>query len=306
MSNSNAPIALFLYNRPWHTRQAVEALLANAEAPETPLHIFSDAPKDISASEAVAQVRAYIREIRGFKSVSIIERETNLGLGRSIIDGVTRVCEEHGRVIVLEDDLIASPFFLAYMNDGLVRYAEDERVISIHGYVYPVGPELPETFFLKGADCWGWATWRRGWKLFEPDGKKLLTELSERGLTWKFDYDGAYPHTRMLKAQIEGKNDSWAIRWHASAYARGKLTLYPGRSLIQNIGFDNSGIHCGSNGALAAKMTDKPVRVGQIPVKEDPETRRKIVAFLYRARTRGVFRRFMDLWQRIFNGRKRQ
>ena len=294
---SYAPVALFTYGRPWHTRRTVEALLANAEAPETALHVFSDAPRDAATVKAVAEVRSFLREIKGFKSVSIIERKDNFGLAHSIIDGVTRVCEEYGRVIVLEDDLVTSPYFLRYMNDGLIRYEGEERVISIHGYMYPIKANLPETFFLMGADCWGWATWKRGWDMFVPDGRQLQNELKARKLTRRFDYDGAYPHTKMLQAQIEGKNDSWAIRWHASAYVKGMLTLYPKSSLVQNIGFDSSGTHCGSDVSLTAKMTEKPVQVGQIPVREDSEVRRRVVIFLFLARLTLIFRKLKEFFK---------
>lgn len=280
----NAPVALFVYNRPWHTRQTVEALRANAEALETPLYVFSDAPKDVAASNAVAEVRSFIRNISGFKSVSIVERECNLGLARSIINGVSYVCEEHGRVIVLEDDLVTSPYFLKFMNEGLVKYQNDQRVISIHGYIYPVEQALPEAFFLKGADCWGWATWKRGWDLFDPDGKRLLNELKRRELTRQFDFDGSYPFTRMLQNQIVGKNNSWAIRWYASAFLKDKLTLYSGRSLVQNIGLDGSGTHCSATSGLSSKIADYPILAGMIPVEENSFARRVIVNYNKRAR----------------------
>lgn len=264
-----APIALFVYNRPEHTRQTVEALLANAEAAQTSLHIFSDAPRNEAANQAVAEVRSYVRCIAGFKSVAIIERETNFGLARSIIDGVTRLCEEYGCVIVVEDDIVTSPYFLAYMNDALALYEHDERVISIGGYQYPVKATLPETFFLKGADCWGWATWKRGWDLFESDGRVLLQELTQHKLTHRFDFDGAYPYTKMLKNQIKGKNNSWAIRWYASAFLKDKLTLYPGRSLVLNIGNDNTGVHCSTTSAFTGDISEAPVKVELIPVEEN-------------------------------------
>lgn len=274
-----APVALFVYDRPWHARRTVEALLANAEAAKTSLYVFSDGPRNAGASDTVAQVRSYIREIGDFGSVTVIERESNLGLARSIIDGVTRLCEKHGRVIVVEDDLVTSPHFLKYMNDGLNLYEHDERVISIHGYQYPVKTALPETFFLRGADCWGWATWKRGWDLFEPDGRLLLRQLQERKLTDRFDFDGSYPYARMLKKQIEGKNDSWAIRWHASAFLKDKFTLYPGCSLVRNIGTDSSGTHCSTTGAYTGELADSPIRIDPIRVEENDYAREQIVRF---------------------------
>jgi len=108
---------------------------------------------------------------------------------------------------------------------------------SIHGYWYPVDRQVPETFFLRGASCWGWATWSRAWQLFEGDGRQLLAELERQGLTHRFDLDGAMAYTRMLKDQIAGKNNSWAIRWHAAMFLAGRLQLSPGTSLVRNTGF---------------------------------------------------------------------
>ena len=297
----SAPVALFVYNRPGHTRKTVEALLANTLARQTQLYVFSDAPKNRVASLAVAEVRSYIRSITGFKSITIVERETNFGLARSIIDGVTRLCVECGRVIVVEDDLVTSPYFLKFMNEGLELYESDDRVISVHGYVYPVKAPLPETFFLRGADCWGWATWKRGWDFFEPDGRSLLQELNAANLTHRFDFDGAHPYCRMLRNQIKGKNNSWAIRWYASAFLKDKLTLYPGRSLVRNIGTDNSGAHCSTSVMFAGEMADSPIAIEPIAVEEHEGARQEIVKFHRTARRltpRRVLRKLADMVQR--------
>lgn len=280
-----APVALFVYNRPQHTRQTVEALLANAESAQTPLYIFSDAPKNAAANKEVTEVRSMLRNITGFKSVTIIERENNLGLANSIIAGVSHICAEHGRVIVLEDDLVTSPYFLKFMNEGLEKYQDEHQVISIHGYIYPVEQVLPETFFLKGADCWGWSTWKRGWDLFDPDGKKLLAELKRRKLTRQFDFDGSYPYIKMLKNQITGKNDSWAIRWYASAFLADKLTLYPGRSLVHNTGIDGSGTHCSDTMDFSGEFAHSPITVEDIEVEENPIARRQFVQFHLRTQS---------------------
>ena len=184
------PIALFVYNRLGHTQRTIEALKQNILAENSGLIIFSDAPKSEAQTDAVQEVRKYIREIEGFQSVTIVEREANLGLARSIIDGVTTIVSKYGRIIVLEDDMVTSQYFLTYMNEALEKYADDERVVSIHGYVYPVKQSLPDAFFLPGADCWGWATWSRGWACFNSDGQFLLDELKRRKLIRAFDFNG--------------------------------------------------------------------------------------------------------------------
>lgn len=269
-----APIALFAYNRPEHLRRTIEALKKNAIASQSEVYIFSDAARNSLDSERVEAVREYIRTVTGFSKIHTTERVKNKGLAESIISGVSEVLRVHESVIVLEDDMVTSPYFLAYMNEALTRYATDSRVISIHGYVYPVKAQLPETFFLRGADCWGWATWRRGWKLFNTDGASLLKTLEERNLIKKFDFDGVYPYTQMLKDQIAGRNDSWAIRWYASAFLSDKLTLYPGRSLINNIGNDKSGRHAAATTVFDSAISMTPVRVAEIEVSESVEARR--------------------------------
>jgi GT2 family glycosyltransferase len=184
-----APITLFVYNRLNHTRQTVEALLRNELAAESEFFVFSDGPRSETDREKVLAVRSYLKTINSFKKVAVIERDKNFGLAESIIAGVTEIVNRYGRIIVLEDDMVTSPYFLKYMNDALEIYKDEEKVISIHGYIYPVRDKLPETFFLRGADCWGWATWKRGWDLFDPDGRKLLEQLQKRNLTRTFDFE---------------------------------------------------------------------------------------------------------------------
>ena len=165
--------------------------------------------------------------------------------------------------------MVTSPYFLRYMNDALEFYEDEEQVISIHGYIYPVKDILPETFFLKGADCWGWATWKRGWNLFEPDARKLLDRLKARRLTRRFDFDGSYAYTKMLDDHVKGKNNSWAIRWYASAFLEEKLTLYPGKSLVFNTGNDASGTHCKAVRTFDSIICQEPINITKIPVIED-------------------------------------
>jgi hypothetical protein len=266
MTRDCAPIALFVYARQAHLRQTLEALRRNALAGESELIVFSDGPKSPTETEAVAVVRDYLRTIEGFKSITIVEQERNLGLAASIIAGVGRVCESHGRVIVMEDDLITSPYFLTFMNDALDRYGDTPEVAAISGYHPPFDVQLPETFFQRDAECWGWATWKRAWQAFNPDGQALLTELRRRKLTHLFDQKGSYPYIRMLEAQAEGRIDSWAIRWRASVFLNDGLSLYPGRSLTQNIGLDGSGTHGDMLNIGEDKVSDRAIRVESVPL----------------------------------------
>jgi len=267
-----APIALFVYDRLDMTIKTVDALKNNTLSHESSLFIYSDAAKDTSNFAEVEKIREYILGIVGFKEVTIIRREKNFGLAENIIDGVGSLVEKYGKVIVLEDDLITHPKFLEFMNKGLDAYEDDTNVASIHGFVYPI-KDLPETFFLKGADCWGWATWNRAWRVFERDGSLLLEELKKQKTTYEFDFGGSYPYTKMLKDQINGRNNSWAIRWYASAFLRNMVTLYPRESLVAHIGY--CGTHTrwysrydNSNGAINTEYIPTLKKIDTIVIKE--------------------------------------
>ncbi len=274
---SYAPIVLFVYNRVWHTKQTIDALKQNELAKESELFIYSDAPSNEEAVIDVDNVRAFIKTVTGFKKVTIVERTTNLGLAASIIKGVTEIVNQHEEIIVLEDDLVTSPIFLSYMNEALEIYKNEYRVASIHGYVYPID-NLSETFFIRGADCWGWATWKRAWKDLEQDGKKLLDEVKSRNLQREADFNRSYGYTKMLKDQIKGKVDSWAVRWYMSNFLLNKLTLYPGNSLVQNIGNDNSGTHRENSNRYITKLNNE-LKLQKIEIGEDKIARQNFEKF---------------------------
>ena len=296
-----APILLFVYNRPLHVRRSIESLLANELAKESELYIFSDAAKDEATQPNVNEVRQFIHSIKGFKEIHYVERTDNWGLARNIIDGVTRLVNEYGRVIVLEDDLIVAPYFLQFMNDALETYKDEENVCHIQACDFTKDPILPDTFLIKWTGSWGWATWKRAWKLFNPNGQELLDELIKRKLTYRFDFNGKYGYTRMLRNQIKGKNNSWAIRWNASLFLADKLSLNVGKSLIQNEGFDGSGTNCGSGNLYASDLWMKPLPVVKIqPIVENEEARQAFSN--YYARTNSFFAKAIRRIKRTLKG----
>lgn len=249
MNNDNkiAPIALFVYNRPWHTRQTIESLRDNELAERSDLIIFSDGPKTAADDDSVASVRNYLKSIQGFRTVTVIERINNWGLAANIIDGVTETVNKFGRVIVLEDDLLTNQGFLDYMNQALTRYKDEDQVMQISGHMFAVDI-VPKTdaVFLPLTTSWGWATWKRSWDHFDPSATGYEKLKNDRTLRYKFNLDGSYNYFNMLLAQKNNKVDSWAIRWYLSVFMMNGLTLFPISSFIENIGFDGSGTHCGN------------------------------------------------------------
>ncbi|PMH39149.1 hypothetical protein BCU69_19185 [Vibrio cyclitrophicus] len=253
MINKYAPICLFVYNRPEHTKKTIDALVRNTKALDSDLYIFSDAAKNIGAIDDVEKVREIIHDISGFNAISIIESEFNKGLANSIIDGVSDVISKYGKVIVLEDDLILSPLTLEYLNIMLCEYKEEEHVFSVTSYNYPDKTvKVPDNFeyenYFTGRPCsWGWATWEDRWDLVKWKGAPYTDFLNHKSIQKQFAEYSGNDISRMLKKQLEGKIDSWAVRFTYNCFLLGKVASYPVKSYITNIGADGSGTHKGLN-----------------------------------------------------------
>jgi hypothetical protein len=275
-----APIALFVYNRPEHTRRTINYLKKNLLADESRLFIFSDAAKTDADQAKVEQVRHLLKEVTGFKAIKIIERKQNLGLADSIISGVTQLVNEYGKVIVFEDDLLSSPYALQYFNDALKRYANEERVMHIGAYMYNLkGRKLPETFFYRAASSWGWATWARAWKNFEPDIDQLISQFDKEKIN-RFSIEHTMNFWKQVQGYKAGKNNSWAIRWYASVFLKDGLTLNPSKSLINNIGHDGTGVHSNVEAMYQVKISQKQVKNFPDEIKEDAHAYSAIRHFL--------------------------
>lgn len=306
---SLAPIILFVYNRPFHTKAVLNNLAANNEAKDSILCIFCDGAKPGATQETIQkikQTRSIARKENRFKQVKIVEHVDNKGLANSIIEGVSKICGEYGSVIVLEDDIVTSPFFLRYMNNALLLYKDIDHVGSINGYWYPTKHKMPETFFLRNQSCWGWATWARAWNLFESDGLKLLNRLRDAKLDKQFDLEGAIQYTKMLEDQILKKNDSWAIRWDASLFLANKLSLYPQTSLVENIGFDGSGIHSNATSIYFSELANEPINLFAIPIKESEYGRKALIHFYKNERWKSRWSKLYSLatisfWKKKFS-----
>lgn len=245
--SKNAPIALFIYKRPEHTRRVLEALVANRGFSESTLYVFADGARRSDEEEQVQATREAVRSFR-LDNLVLKTNDKNLGLSKSIITGVTDLCNKYGQVIVLEDDLVVTPYFLDYLNRALELYADEDQVMQVSGHVFPadyVGKA--DCMFLSMTTSWGWATWHRAWQHFDATGRGYELLKKDRSLRRQFDLGGAYPYFRMMENDRTGKVDSWAIRWYLSVFMRGGLTLFPKRSLIRNIGLDGSGEHCGKS-----------------------------------------------------------
>ena len=242
-----SPIVLFVYNRPWHTQQTIEALQKNELAGESNFIIYSDEARNKDEQENVDKVRLYINQINKFKKVTIIKRETNWGLANNIVDGVTKVVNQYGKIIVLEDDLVTSPYFLKYMNEALDFYKDEGKVWHISGWNYPIETdELDDVFLYRAMNCWGWATWNDRWKYYERNADKMIKNFSNEDIK-KFNLNHAEDFFNQIILNKKKKINTWAIFWYATLFKKNGLCLNPAQTFLENIGLDSSGTSPGNN-----------------------------------------------------------
>ena len=263
-----APILLFTYKRLDVLKQTVEALKRNHLASDSDLFIFSDAAKHKHDEPTVLAVRNYLKHITGFKSITIKEAKSNLGLANSIIRGVSEIISKYRVAIVLEDDLVTTSNFLLFMNSCLFKYQYAENVFSISGYSFNLGQDTgseDEAYFLSRGWSWGWATWSNRWEKVDWEVNSYVKFVNDYKARKAFAKGGS-DLNKMLDQQMNGKLDSWAIRWFYHQFCIGGLTVYPVLSKVYNAGFDKDATHTnGSNSRYVPIMDSASNMVFTLP-----------------------------------------
>jgi hypothetical protein len=258
--------------------------MQNILAPESDLFIFADGPKEnaqVEQLEEIKKTREVINSEKWCKTVSIIASEKNKGLADSIITGVTEIINKFGKIIVLEDDIITSPYFLNFMNNALDFYANESKVWHISGYIYPIDKQgLEDAFFWRTMDCWGWATWKERWAYFKKDPDELIANFRKRDI-YSFNINGT---DRNMWRQVIGNKtgilNTWAIFWYAAIFQQHGLCLSPAVSFVRNIGFDGSGVHSGSHPNFSTNiLCEKNIIFDDIKIKENEIALKRIIKF---------------------------
>lgn len=300
-----APIVLFVYNRPYHTRRTLEALSKNELAMQSDLFIFADGAKENASSEQLLQIeetRKVIREKQWCKNVEIIESPKNKGLADSIIEGVTKIINQYGKIIVLEDDLLTGKYFLNYMNDALYKYENEAKVWHITSWRDPIATSNPNSsFFYPVMDCWGWATWAARWQHYKKDYAFFKKKFNGK-MRKAFNIDGTDKGMwQQILDNETGKINTWAIFWYATIFLNNGLCLAPCSSLVRNIGFDNSGEHCGINSFQEISQS-VDVRVLQLPdaVEVDKNEYEKMKSFMRKKNNPFTLERLKSVVKRFY------
>ena len=303
-----APVALFVYNRPEHTAKVLEQLRKNFLASETTVFVFGDGPKAGASPDdhdKIKSVRDVVKSATGFREIKSFFSNENRGIGRSMISGISQVLSEHDRIIVLEDDILTAPNFLNFCNQSLDKYSDDENVIHISGFMYPLESILPDTFFLPSVACWGWATWARAWKFYEADTSILLEKIDAAGKEDSFDLGKTYPYYELLQRQLNcnESNFDWDIHWYASVFLKNGISLYPGKSLASNIGMDGSGTHWKQSEDFKVDLDESNVdkkfsfpEMPEVDARITEEVKKYFGSLSNPGLAKKIIRRFRDSW----------
>lgn len=299
-----SPVIIFVYKRVDHLKKTINSLSKNKLSKKTDLYIFSDGPKFNCELRDVDKVRNFCTKINGFKSVTVFKRKENIGLSRNVVQGVTKILKQKKNAIFLEDDMQCDKYFLDYMNFYLKKFKNENKIACIHGYNYPIkkSKKIPSHFFIKGADCWGWATWSNRWKIYNDNGKYLAEKIKKTKLIKEFNFNNTFNYYQMLLNCINRKNDSWAIKWYASAFLKNKLSLYPKHSLINNIGMDGTGRHSSTTNVFYTKLKHKKIEFnGKIPIVENIAAKNQIEVF-FKSIEKNLYQKILiKLKKNVFN-----
>lgn len=289
------PVVLLAYNRPDALQRTLDALAANALAGETDLYIRVDGPRSDADAAKVDAVRTIAQQARGFRRVEVVCADKNRGLAASVIAGVEQVLDRSEAVIVLEDDLVAGEGFLAYMNQALAKFRNRPEVFSVCGYTNRVTPPegyAYDAYFCPRSSSWGWGTWRDRWQSVDWNP----TRASLRKNAGAFNRWGGSDCAKMLRDWMDGKRQTWAIRFCYSQFLQGKVSLFPLRSLIDpSGGFDGGGTNCRKYSRFKSDFQKEPKKSFHLPERTEvvPSLRRS--ALRYHSLGRRAWSRLMYL-----------
>lgn len=301
-----APIVVFAFNRLNSLKATIESLLENEEASLSDLFVFVDGPRKMvdGETEKVEQVRRYVESITGFHSLHYKFSEQNKGLANSVISGTTELFESFDRLIVVEDDLFVSHSFLRFMNTMLDRFADDERIMQVSGYGCKLNKsvirEYPyDVYINERAHSWSWATWKDRWMSVDWTVADFEDLSKSKTFIKRFNKRGSDLYG-MLKGYINGKNQSWYIRFNYSMHKQGRYSVMPIKSLVKNDGFGNDATNC--SGYNRYKVDFEIQHTGDFKVPDNLLPNEKIIrnSVRYWSLAYRAYGKFMTLINNLF------
>jgi hypothetical protein len=282
-------VTLLAYSRPKHTARVLEAI---GREGVRRLTVFLDGADNAWVRSQQTEIRHRVEAIR-WADCRLVQRDENLGLARSVVSSISQQLESYEQMILLEDDCVPQAHFFEFMFEALAAYRMRKEIRSICGYQFPfaafdgqsIAPLLIQRFM-----PWGWATWADRWQDYTLDLRRLANQVREANL------EGRLPGDLMRYCQDEeilsGRGDIWSVNWAILHYLTGSWALYPTVSLVENIGFDGTGVHCvetsdfqtltGVNGRLRVNLSSSP--------RLDPEFEQRVSWHLNECSHQTMFR----------------
>ncbi len=268
------PIVVFAYRRKDHLQQTLDHLKKCRGCENSDVFVFSDGYKGEKDQQGVEQVREYLASIEQdnpFHGFTVVKAPKNKGLAKNVIGGVTEILAKYKRVIVVEDDTLVAPGFIEYMNQALDFYENDSAIFSVGGFTVPM--VLPADYrydiiYTQRISSCCWATWEDRWKKINwdmPDYSKFRFTPWKRKAFNKWGKD----RSSMLDDQMNGRINSWAIRFDYYMWKNDMLNVIPAKSLARNIGMDGSGTHGVTQGnAPAVRLQEGGIVLKRIQTDE--------------------------------------
>ncbi|NQV41136.1 MAG: hypothetical protein HQ506_02175 [Candidatus Marinimicrobia bacterium] len=252
-------VIVIAFNRPIHTQRVIESLQKEGVKSFT---VFIDGTMDEDVQKKQAEIIQYLSTI-DWADFEIVHRKVDLGLAKSIVLSVSDTLRTYDSVVVLEDDCIVRPGFVKYFETALNEYERDQSVGAICGYSYPIiqmDPDKPDYFLASRFTPWGWATWKNRWQNYTIS----LTSLRDQAKSKQINISD-FGEDLMLYLEdstyLSHKQEIWSLNWILTLIINRQLVLYPKISLIDNIGFDGTGVHSEAtkvfdNNSLGVHETD--------------------------------------------------
>ena len=235
------PVLLIMFNRPHKSAQVFEKV---RQVRPSKLFIVVDGarPERIGEAEKVEQCRAFKDRVDWECDLKVNFADRNMGCKNRISSGITWAFEHVDELIILEDDCVPDLSFFRFCREMLDKYRDDNRIFSIGGSNHDYCEPFEESYgFSKRFYCWGWATWKRAWKVFDVTMKhwpKLRQEKYLKNIFRKWD---RFYFENEFQMTYEEKINSWAYRYWINCLVNHGLHIVPKVNMVRNTGFESGG-----------------------------------------------------------------
>jgi hypothetical protein len=254
----DTPIVILIFNRPDLTEHVFKRI---REVKPKTLLVVADGPRSEKEgeSEKCKQTKEITELIDWECNVYRNYSDVNLGCGLRVSSGLDWVFEQVDRAIILEDDCLPSLDFFRFCEELLEKYCNNEQITMISGsnYFSELSPNVSSYYFSSLSSIWGWATWRRAWRLYDYDMKLFpsFSELNFLDHVFSNKDHQKYWHEILDKIFKADKKITWDYQWIYAQWSHGGLGIVSNVNLVSNIGFRADATHTKGESSLSNMPT---------------------------------------------------